>query len=59
MFLDISKVFDKVWHESLINNLKQNGRSGKMLKDLLRNRKQREVRYGQFSSWVYVKVCVP
>ena len=30
-FLDISKVFDKVCHESLITKLKQNGISGYLL----------------------------
>ena len=44
VFLDISKAFDKVWHEGLIFKLKQNGISGNLLNllcDFLRNRKQR------------------
>ena len=39
---DISKVFDKVWHEGLVFKLKQNGISGNLLnifEDFLRNRK--------------------
>ena len=62
MFLDISKAFDKVWHESLIFKLKQNGISGKLLnliKDFLKKRKQRVVLNGQFSSWDDVNAGVP
>ena len=43
VFLDISKAFDKVWHEGLVFKLKQNGISGNLLnifEDFLRNRKQ-------------------
>ena len=43
VFLDISKAFDKVWHEGLIFKLKQNGISGNLLnllRDFLGNRKQ-------------------
>ena len=42
VFLDISKVFDKVWHEGIIFTLKQNGISDDLLNTLsgfLRNRK--------------------
>ena len=42
-YLDISKVFDKVWHEGLILKLKQNAISSSLLDllcDFLRNRKQ-------------------
>ena len=61
-FLDIFKAFDKVWHEGLIFKLKQNGISGKLLnliKDFLKNRKQRVVLNGQFSSWADVDTGVP
>ena len=42
VFLDMSKVFDKVWHEGLIFKLKKDGISGNLLNllcDFLRNRK--------------------
>ena len=31
VFLDISKAFDKVWHEGLIFELKTNGVEGKLI----------------------------
>ena len=62
VFLDISNAFDKVWHEGLIFKSKQNGISGKLpnlIKDFLKNRKQRVVLNGQFSSWTDVDTGVP
>ena len=50
IFLDISKAFDKVWHDELVFKLRQNGICGEMiniLEDLLSNRKQRVVLNGQ------------
>ena len=46
IFLDISKAFDKVWHDGLIFKMRQNGVSGRLLKlfqNYLNNRKQRVV----------------
>ena len=54
IFLDISKAFDKVWHEGLIFKLKSNGVSGKLLdliKSFLSERYQRVVLNGKSSSW--------
>ena len=62
VFLDISKAFDKVWHEGLLYKLKQNGISGNLLEtltDLLKDRKQRVVLNGQNSSWANVEAGVP
>ena len=62
VFLDISKAFDKVWHEGLIFKLKQNGISGKLLhliKDFLSHRKQHVVLDGQCSSLMEVQTGVP
>ena len=42
IFLDISKAFDKVWHDGLIFKMRQNGVSGRLLKlfqNYLNNRK--------------------
>ena len=54
VFLDISKAFDKVWHQGLLYKLKQNGISGNLLEtltDFLKDRKQGVVLNGQNSSW--------
>ena len=62
VFLDISKAFDKVWHEGLVFKLKQNGISGNLLnifEDFLRNRKQKVVLNGQTSNWENIHAGVP
>lgn len=62
VFLDISKAFDKVWHEGLCFKLKQNGIDGNllnMLKDFLSNRKQRVVLNGVESDWENIYAGVP
>ena len=56
VFLDISKAFDKVWHEGLIVKLKQNGISGNLLmlfENYLHNRKQRVILNGSFSDYCF------
>ena len=62
VFLDISKAFDKVWHDGLIYKLKQNGIKDKLLClliDFLKNRQKRVVLNGQFTSWTKVNAVVP
>ena len=57
LFLDISKAFDKVWLNGLIYKLKQNGVAGDLLDTLtnfLKERKQRVVLNGQYSTWTNV-----
>ena len=62
VFFNIPKAFDKVWHEGLVFNLKQNGISVNLLNgitDFLYQRKQRVVLNGQRSSWSNVPAGVP
>ena len=62
VFLDMSKAFDKVWHEGLIHKLQTFGITGKLLsllKDFLSNRSQRVALNGQFSEWKNVNAGVP
>ena len=54
VFLDISKAFDKVWHEGLLYKLKSMGVSGELynlLENYLSDRFQRVLLNGQTSSW--------
>ena len=62
VFLDILKVFDKVWNKGIIFKLKQNGISVKLisvLSDFLKDRKQRVTLNGQVSSRTGVNAGVP
>ena len=62
VFLDISKAFDKVWHDGLIFKLKQNGVYGSLLmffQNYLNNRKQRVVLNGSYSSYSTVESGMP
>ena len=62
VFLDISKAFDRVWHDGIIFKLKSNGLTGKILKlieNFLSNRYQKVVLNGQSSSWSKIKAGVP
>ena len=62
VFLDISKAFDKVWHDGLIFKLKQNGISGSLLKlfqNYKSNRKQCVVINGSISEYSGIESGVP
>ena len=62
VFLDMSKAFDKVWHEGLLFKLRQNGIDGKLLSlfsSYLSGRKQRVVLNGVHSGWAPILSGVP
>ena len=62
VFLDISKAFDKVWHEGLLFKLQSYGIEGsllRLLKIFLTARQQRVVLKGQTSSRLNVTAGVP
>ena len=62
VFLDISKAFDKVWHDGIIYKLTQNGISGnliKILQDFLMERKQGVVINGRVFTWENINAGVP
>ena len=59
--LDISKAFDKVWHDGLISKMRQNGVPGRQLKrfqSYLNNRKQRVVLNGCSAEYSTIKCGV-
>ena len=63
VFLDLSKAFDKVWHEGLLYKIKNNGINGNALQliesfPFLHNRRQRVVLNGQSSSWLSIRAGV-
>ena len=62
VFLDLSKAFDKVWHESLLYKIKNNGINGnalQLIESFLYNRRQRVALNGQSSSWLSIRAGVP
>jgi hypothetical protein len=62
VFLDISKAFDRVWHEGLLNKLKGSGIRGKLLewlKSYLTDRHQRVIINGVKSAWGKILAGVP
>ena len=62
VFLDISKAFDKTWHDGLVFKLKNFGISGNLitlLTNYLSDRYQRVVLNGQESEWEKIYAGVP
>ena len=62
VFLDISKAFDKTWHDGLVYKLKNFGISGNLitlLTNYLSDRYQRVVLNGQESEWEKIYAGVP
>ena len=61
-FFDISKAFDRVWHDSLLYKLKLLGICGRyynLIQSFLDNRHQRVVLSGQSSKWSLIDVGAP
>ena len=61
VFLDISKAFDKVWHDGIIYKLTQNGILGNLLnllENILKERKQHIDLNGQVSTWENINAGV-
>ena len=61
-FLDISKAFDKVWHEGLIHKMENMGFASSILKSIqsfLSNRYQRVTINGQTLDWLPILAGVP
>ena len=57
VFLDVSKVFDKVWHKGLLYKLESMGSSGNLsnlIDGLLSERYQRVLLNGQSSEWASI-----
>ena len=62
VFFDLSKAFDRVWHDGLFDKLKSNGVNSnllKLIKSFLKNRCQRVVFNGQSSVWKSVTAGEP
>ena len=62
VFCDISKAFDRVWHEGLLYKLRCMGCSSRVVQwfeSYLSQRRQRVVINGQSSDWVHILAGVP
>ena len=62
VFCDISKAFDRVWHEGLLKKLEAAGITGHLLtwfRSYLSDRRQRVVLPGVESAWNFIRAGVP
>ena len=62
VFLDLSKAFDKLWHDGIIFKLKAYGAEGELLsllKSYLKNREQRVVLNSQTVEWRKIMSGIP
>ena len=62
MFLDISKAFDKIWHDLLVFKLKTYGVTGSLLVFIvsyLSSRQQHVILNGKSSDWSFITAGVP
>ena len=62
VFCDISKAFDRVWHDGLLFKLRISGIYGRLiywLSDSLHDRQQRVVQSGAMSDYVSISAGVP
>ena len=62
IFLDLSKAFDRAWHDGLLYKLKSNGNEGnlfKLIKSFLNNRCQPVVLNSQSLVWKLVRAGAP
>ena len=62
VFLDISKAFDKVWHDGLVFKLKTYGITGPLLlliESYLSSRQQHVILNGKSSDWSFITAGVP
>ena len=60
--MDLSKAFDRLWHDGLRYKLECNGISGNvmiLIRNFLRDRKQRVLVNGKCSQWASISAGVP
>ena len=56
VFLDLSKPFDRVWHEGFLEKQENSEINGNLDLIAFHNRRQRVVWNGQSSKWKFVKL---